>query len=138
MARTARSVREPVARPYGDGSASRTLGHLLRERRIERGWTQREAAAHAGVSVGAWRSTESGTRRPRPHTFAAILASLDLTLEEVHRTPTVLIDDVDDARDELVRRCREQLPADRVALVLGVVDLAIEAALPPRGRREGR
>jgi transcriptional regulator with XRE-family HTH domain len=136
VGRSARLVRDPAGVRH-EGSGTRTLGHLLRERRIERGWTQREAAARAGVSVGAWRSTESGERRPRPHTFAAILASLDLTLDEVHRTPTVLIDDVEEAREELVRRCLDQLPAEQVGLVLEVVDLAI-AAHPPPGRREGR
>lgn len=107
------------------GGGSRSTGRLLRERRLARGLTQQEAAERAGVSVGAWRSTESGQRRPRPHTFAAILDSLDLSLEDV-RSPVIHLDG-ERVRDELVQLCRDELPGAQVDLVLRVVELAIQA-----------
>jgi len=110
------------------------LGPLIRARRLARGLTQREAAARAGVSVGAWRSTESGSRRPRPQTFAAILRSLDLTVDDAAAEPLYL--DADQARQELVRRCRDDLPDDYVDLVLRLVDTFVEVDAARRRSRE--
>lgn len=105
------------------------VGELIRERRLARGWTQEDAAERAGVSVGSWRNTESGRRRPRPATFAAIIASLELTPDDIRRVrPIPLVADVAAAREELVRRCRDELPAEHVDVVLRIVRLAIRDA----------
>lgn len=100
-----------------------SAGQIIRDRRRALGLTQQEAALRAGVSVGSWRSTESGLRRPRPQTFAAILDSLDLDVADLHGTRSGP-HDTDRLRDELVRACREDLPPEHVELVLAVVNLA--------------
>lgn len=104
-------------------SASRyPVGRLIRDSRVARGLTQEEAAEVAGVSVGAWRSAERGTRRPRPHTFAAILDVLDLSVEEIHQAmPSTA--EVQAARQELIELCDEELPDDAVVTVLDLVRL---------------
>ncbi|MFA9445571.1 helix-turn-helix transcriptional regulator [Egicoccus sp. AB-alg6-2] len=99
-------------------------GRLIREARFARGWTQEQAAEIAGVSVGAWRSTESGRRRPRPQTFAAILSALDLALEDV-RAAGPLVGEVEQARNELSRLCDELAP-EHVEPVLHLVRLLTE------------
>lgn len=106
-------------------TSTHPIGELIRERRLARGWTQEHAAERAGVSVGSWRSTETGRRRPRPATFAAIIAALELSPDDVRRARTIpLRADVEAAREELVRRCRDELPAEHVEVVLQVVRLA--------------
>lgn len=91
--------------------------------------TQEEAAQEAGVSVGAWRSVELGTHRPRPQTFAAVLDVLDLRPDDVHRLGHIAgAASVDDARDELVRLCQTEVPAELVDVVLLTVTLMIRGA----------
>lgn len=105
------------------------VGRLIRERRLALGFTQEEAARAAGVSVGAWRSTEAGTRRPRPQTFAAILAMLDLTPAEIHElaiAPRPV--ELSDARQMLEQLCRERLPDDLVEPVLLLLDAVVETS----------
>ncbi|MFA9430139.1 helix-turn-helix domain-containing protein [Egicoccus sp. AB-alg2] len=139
----------PAARHglYGEEGVADTLGRsrlgsigrVIREQRLARGLTQREAAARAGVSVGAWRSTESGTRRPRPQTFAAILRSLELSADDArHASVESPYLDVAQAREELVRRCRDELPDTHVELVLRLVDAFVEAAAGRPPSRPGR
>lgn len=77
----------------------------------------------AGVSVGAWRSTEAGTRRPRPQTFAAILDSLGLTPEDL-RPARLAPEQLEVCRDDL-HRLVEQVPADLAPLLLEVVRLLL-------------
>lgn len=100
-----------------------TVGRMIRQRRIALGLTQRQAADLAGVSVGSWRSTESGTRRPRPHTFAAILTAVGLTARDVHQAAVPV--DAQDVRRELVRLVSEELPADLAPVLLRVTRLMI-------------
>lgn len=98
------------------------VSRLIQERRLARGLTQEEAAERAGVSVGAWRSTESGTRRPRPHTFAAILDVLELSPEDLHvASPPPA--EISAAREELAQLCLGELPDDAVPPLLDLVRL---------------
>lgn len=103
--------------------ARSTVGRLIRQRRLALGLTQEQAADLAGVSVGSWRSTEAGSRRPRPHTFAAILAALDLSAREVHEA--VGPDDADADQQELLRTVAEELPVALAPVLLQVVRLVI-------------
>jgi transcriptional regulator with XRE-family HTH domain len=43
---------------------SRTLGKRVHELRIERGWTQRSAAAHIGIGPAVVRRLETGLANP--------------------------------------------------------------------------
>jgi DNA-binding SARP family transcriptional activator/DNA-binding XRE family transcriptional regulator len=61
-----------------------SVGVLIREHRVNAGFTQRELAAAASVSVGALRDLEQGrTRCPRWATVAAIASSL--RMDQNHR-----------------------------------------------------
>jgi transcriptional regulator with XRE-family HTH domain len=101
----------------GRGAARR-----IRDQRVARGWSQEEAAARAGVSIGAWRSTESGRRRPRSNTFSAILRVLDLSVEDVRGDGGLwTTEDVEGEREELARLCLEELPASDISAVLRVM-----------------
>lgn len=114
------------------GSDTTTPGRLIRAERFARGWTQEQAAEAAGVSVGAWSSTESGRRRPRPHTFAAILRALELTPDDVRAAgPPDTTDGVDELRDELLRLCAEELAAEHVEPVLRVLRLLTDQPRRP-------
>lgn len=105
------------------------VGRVIRERRLAAGLTQAEAAARAGVSVGAWRSTESGQRRPRPQTFRAIIDSLGLSPDEVHHaSPWAVPFDVQRDRAELVRLCQEDLPDEHVELLLHLVQVVLSSS----------
>lgn len=54
-----------------------SLGQLLRERRCAAGWTQRELAEAAGVSVGVVRDLEQGiSQRPRPGSWRRLAGAL--------------------------------------------------------------
>lgn len=99
------------------------MGREIQERRRLLGWTQEEAAAEAGVSVGAWRSTEAGTRRPRPQTFAAILDALGLTPDDL-RPAAPAPEHLEEYRDDL-RRLVDEVPADLAPLLLEVSRLLV-------------
>lgn len=99
------------------------VGRVIRERRLTYGLTQQEAADVAGVSVGAWRSTEAGTRRPRPHTFAAILAALELTPEDVRGTVVAAHATGEEARQQLRRFVEDEVPADLAPFLLQLLQL---------------
>lgn len=97
-----------------------TVSRLIRERRLARGLTQEQAAEKAGVSIGAWRSTESGTRRPRPHTFAAILDTLELSPDDAELLAPRPVE-IETARGELAELCRDELPDEAVGPLLELV-----------------
>lgn len=104
------------------------VGQIIRDERRARGLTQEAAAEQADISVGAWRSTESGTRRPRPYTFAAVLDLLDLTPAVIHARAEQLrraTPEPETARATLVERCQEGLPSEAIIPVLDVVELII-------------
>lgn len=111
-----------------EDGAGWSVGVLIKERRLAEGLTQVQAAERAGVSVGTWRSAESGQRRPRPENFHAMLDSLGLTPEDVHeaavRAAPIYLD-LDAARHELQRLCAEELPDELVDALLRVVRLAL-------------
>ncbi|HSK21698.1 MAG TPA: helix-turn-helix transcriptional regulator [Egicoccus sp.] len=99
------------------------MGREIQERRRLLGLTQEEAATAAGVSVGAWRSTEAGTRRPRPQTFAAILDTLGLTPDDLrHAVPEP--EQLEEYRDDL-RRLVDDVPVDLAPLLLEVARLLV-------------
>lgn len=111
------------------GPQASTPGRLIRAERFARGWTQERAAEAAGVSVGSWRSTESGRRRPRPQTFAAILRALDLTPEDVRAAgPPESEDLVELERRELTHLCAQELAPAHVGPVLNLVRLLVRDA----------
>src|SRR5260370_28344557 len=66
---------------HGEGPASQ-FGSLVRTHRREAGLTQRELAAKAGLSVAALRVFEQSSRRPRPHSLAAVAGALSLNPDQ--------------------------------------------------------
>lgn len=99
------------------------MGRVIQDRRRLLGLTQEEAAAAAGVSVGTWRSTEAGSRRPRPQTFHAILEILGLTPEDL-RQPSVAPEELEDCRDSL-RGLVDDVPAEIAPLLLELTRLLV-------------
>lgn len=55
-------------------------GNLLRLARIERGWSQRQLAAEAGVAHSTVARIESGAVQPSLPSLARLLAAADLEL----------------------------------------------------------
>ena len=58
-------------------------GTLLRRLRLERGWTQRQAAELLGVSAQAVSKWERGLSYPDVTLLEPLAAALDLTVEEL-------------------------------------------------------
>jgi transcriptional regulator with XRE-family HTH domain len=61
------------------------FGQLLRGHRLTAGWTQEELAERSGVSAHAISVLESGRRRPRLSSLAALAAGLGLGQTERDR-----------------------------------------------------
>ena len=61
------------------------FGQLLRGHRLTAGWTQEELAERSGVSAHAISVLESGRRRPRLSSLAALAAGLELGQAERDR-----------------------------------------------------
>lgn len=55
----------------------------LRLRRASRGWSQRELARRAGVSVETIARAEAGRSRPRPVTAFRIASALGVPMDEL-------------------------------------------------------
>lgn len=53
---------------------------MLRERRVELGWSQAKLAREAGVNVETVRMIEEGCTEPRPATLEKIGKALDSTV----------------------------------------------------------
>ena len=60
-----------------------TLGMRLRVLRAERGWTQREAASHCGVTKETLGWLERGERQPHDITLAKIARGYGIPVEEL-------------------------------------------------------
>ena len=56
------------------------LGELIRELRAARGFTSRELAEQAGISVSHLEKIESGQRNPGMSTFIKIMIELDVNI----------------------------------------------------------
>ena len=67
------------------------LGKTLREARLKLGWTQAEAAAHAGIRRQKLIEIEQGRPGVAIGLYVAVMAALDL--EPTVRAPMVTIDD---------------------------------------------
>jgi transcriptional regulator with XRE-family HTH domain len=78
--------------PYDDGALQRavsdpsvqaSLGSVLRAARVDRGKTQRQVAAEAGVSAGLIGQLETGRTRPSVATLLSVARVLRLSLDEL-------------------------------------------------------
>lgn len=58
------------------------FGRLLRGYRLRAGWTQEELAERSGISAHAISVRESGRRRPRLSSLAALATGLDLSPDD--------------------------------------------------------
>jgi len=109
--------------------AERLAGSLLLLARIERGWTQRQLAAAAGVPVSTVARIETGVRQPSLVTLSRLLAAADLEL----RTRIEAYDDHDDILDArqaaLSDAAREaaELARERTSGVLAAARLSMKA-----------
>lgn len=63
----------------------RSLGEVLRSRRIHAGLTLREVSAEARVSLGYISEIERGQKEASSELLASLCAALDVTLSEVLR-----------------------------------------------------
>jgi transcriptional regulator with XRE-family HTH domain/DNA-directed RNA polymerase subunit RPC12/RpoP len=70
------------------GESFERIGHRVRQLRTDRGWTQKELAAHANLSSGYIANLEwaKGIRRPRLEKLKAIAAALGIAYEELMQT----------------------------------------------------
>src|SRR6476660_5307585 len=76
--RSATRVRQLCTRVAVDRSRVREYGQLLKQRRIEFGYTQEELAALVGYSVASIRKLEGGQRTPSKQLAALLSHHLDL------------------------------------------------------------
>jgi|GEM_PF-6945098 len=60
-----------------------TFAEELRRLRLEKGLSQAEVAAEAGISRQAFIDIEKGRATPRPKTFFNLICALNLTFEEI-------------------------------------------------------
>jgi transcriptional regulator with XRE-family HTH domain len=72
-----------VRRAFSDSSVHASLGGILRAARLERGKTQRQVAAEAGVSAGLIGQFETGRTKPSVATLLAVARVLQLSLDEL-------------------------------------------------------
>ena len=70
-------------RALSDPSVHASLGGILRAARLERGKTQRQVAAEAGVSAGLIGQFETGRTKPSVATLLAVARVLQLSLDEL-------------------------------------------------------
>ncbi|WP_370248155.1 helix-turn-helix domain-containing protein [Nocardioides sp.] len=63
----------------------RSLGDVLRERRLERGLTLREVSAEARVSLGYISEIERGQKEASSELLASLCGALELPLSQVLR-----------------------------------------------------
>ena len=86
-----------VPGPTTQRYSQRLAGNMLRLARAQRGWSQRQLAAAAGVPVSTVARIESGARQPSLVTVSRLLAAADLELR-ARLEPYDDHDDVLDAR----------------------------------------
>lgn len=112
--------------PTTERNTERLAGNLLRLARAERGWTQRQLAAAAGVPVSTVARVESGARQPSLVTLQRILHGAGLELW--HRLePYDDHDDVLDARRAAMtdeHRAADDARADRTTAALAAARAA--------------
>ena len=70
-------------RALSDPAVHASLGGILRSARLERGKTQRQVAAEAGVSAGLIGQFETGRTKPSVATLLAVARVLQLSLDEL-------------------------------------------------------
>jgi transcriptional regulator with XRE-family HTH domain len=70
-------------RALSDPAVHASLGSILRAARLERGKTQRQVAAEAGVSAGLIGQFETGRTKPSVATLLAVARVLVLSLDEL-------------------------------------------------------
>ena len=70
-------------RALADPTLHASLGDILRAARVERGMTQRQVAAEAGVSAGLIGQFETGRTKPSVATLLAVARVLQLSLDEL-------------------------------------------------------
>jgi transcriptional regulator with XRE-family HTH domain len=70
-------------RALSDPAVHASLGSILRAARLERGKTQRQVAAEAGVSAGLIGQFETGRTKPSVATLLAVARVLALSLDEL-------------------------------------------------------
>lgn len=69
----------------------RSLGDVLRERRLEQGLTLRQVSAEARVSLGYISEIERGQKEASSELLASLCSALDAPLSEVLREVSVAV-----------------------------------------------
>lgn len=82
------------------------LGELIRNLRDARGFTRRELAEQAGVSVSHLEKIESGQRSPGMGTFVKIMVELDVNIN-LHSTGSTVQEECIIAMQDIVLSCTE-------------------------------
>jgi transcriptional regulator with XRE-family HTH domain len=104
-------------------NAERLAGNLLRLARIERGWTQAQLAAAAGITQPVIARIESGKVQPTLPTLCRLLAAADLDLR-CRLKPYDDHDDVLDARAAQFPEEQRRAEQARDALLAAAHDAA--------------
>jgi transcriptional regulator with XRE-family HTH domain len=134
-----------------------SLGELIRDRRIERGWSQQDLADHLGVRAQTISTWELGQARPQRRFAREVADLLGVDEHEVlegpgrHQLVVLRPDDVvdepvteDELRREVLRAINTQLSSGRkptsedhelFRLLLAAVGVAAEPVRPVRVHR---
>lgn len=113
-----------MQQPVDTGNAAITFGNLVRQLRLERGWTQEELASRSGLNVTTVSNVERGaTRRLFTDTLDSFAIAFEVSAEVLD--PRRLADAV--AEKALSLRRREaieamlRLPESDVSAILAVI-----------------
>lgn len=80
---TRRGINEHVAKGAYDGALDAAVGRVVRARREERDWTQRQLAEAAGLHANVVGTIERGGASPRLRTLALLAGALDCVPSEL-------------------------------------------------------
>lgn len=117
-----------VPGPTTQRYTERLAGNMLRLARAQRGWSQRQLAAAAGVPVSTVARIESGARQPSLVTVSRLLAAANLELR-ARLEPYDDHDDVLDARHAALAPDEQAQRAASFAKTSHVLDEARRAAV---------
>lgn len=122
--RIVRNLRQGEFRTVRLGNAHQlwqNIGMMLRlkELRADKGWTQADVAARAGVSVSHISDMERGRRHPSTPILQALADLYGVSVPELYQSSS-------EPRSAAVLRKLERLPHDRLDLVEQLIDRLLD------------
>ena len=106
----------------------------VRARRRELGFTQREAAERAKITLNTWSDLERGVRRPRGSTLRAVEHALDVDPGSLTaRAPATNVPNAEMTLPAMsVASCGEEASAVRMSLVEATLRTSRRSVVPSR------